>query len=195
MKVAVLGSTRGTDLAGIFNAIDSGELDGVQISVVISNKKNAPILGLARERNIPAYFIDSRDLSREDYDRRVHNALVEAGAELVLLIGYMRFLSPWFVHEWEGKCLNVHPSLLPKFAGGMDLNVHQAVLDAKEKETGATIHFVDEGADTGEIAWQEAIPVTPEDTADSLKQKVQALEVKGFIEVLKKARDGGLKAS
>ncbi|MFC2174524.1 phosphoribosylglycinamide formyltransferase [archaeon] len=192
MKVGVLGSTRGTDLAGILGAIDSGELTGIQISVVISNKKNASILELAREKNIPAYFIDVNNLSREDYDKRVHNALAEAGVELVLLIGYMRFLSPWFVNEWQGKCLNVHPSLLPKFAGGMDLNVHQAVLDAGEKETGATIHFVDEGADTGPIAWQESIPVTPEDTADSLKQKVQSLEVKGFIEVLKKARDGNL---
>ncbi|MCK4327144.1 MAG: phosphoribosylglycinamide formyltransferase [Candidatus Diapherotrites archaeon] len=195
MKVGVLGSTRGTDLAGIFAAIDSGELSGIEISVVISNKKNAAILDLARERSIPAYFIGPGTLSREDYDRRVHNALVEAGAELVLLIGYMRFLSPWFVHKWWGKCLNVHPSLLPKFAGGMDLNVHQAVLDAGEKETGATIHFVDEGADTGEIAWQESIPIAPDDTADSLKQKVQALEVKGFVEILKKARDGKLKAS
>jgi len=195
MKVAVLGSTRGTDLAGIFKAIDSGELTGVEVCIVISNKKNAPILELARQRNIPAYFIAPGDLSREDYDRRVHNALLEAGAELVLLIGYMRFLSPWFVKEWWGKCLNVHPSLLPKFAGGMDLNVHQAVLDAGEKETGATIHFVDEGADTGPIAWQESIPVAENETAESLKQKVQALEVKGFVEVLKKARDGKLTLS
>ena len=192
MKIAVLGSTRGTDLAGIFDAIGSGELTGVEVCVVISNKKTAPILELARERNIPAYFIAPDGLSREDYDRHVHNALVEAGAEIVLLIGYMRFLSPWFVKEWWGKCLNVHPSLLPKFAGGMDLNVHQAVLDAGEKETGATIHFVDEGADTGPIAWQESIPVAENETADSLKQKVQALEVKGFVEVLKKARDGKL---
>ncbi len=192
MKIGVLGSTSGTDLGGIFEAIDSGELQGIEVAVVISNKKKAVILERAKQRNIPAYFIDSRDLSREDYDKRVHNALVEEGVEFVLLIGYMRFVSPWFVKQWWGKCLNVHPSLLPKFAGGMDLNVHQAVLDAKEKETGATIHFVDEGADSGQIVWQGSVPIKETDTVNSLKQKVQALEVKGFIEVLKKARDNEL---
>ena len=193
MKVGVLGSTSGTDLGGIFDAIDSGGLPGIEITVVISNKKRAPILDRARRRGIPAYFISPAGLSREEYDRRVHNALVEAGAELVLLIGYMRFLSPWFVREWWGKCLNVHPSLLPKFAGGMDLNVHRAVLDAGERETGATIHFVDEGADSGPIAWQKPIPVLPSDDENSLKEKVQALEIKGFIELLQKFRDGKIR--
>lgn len=193
MKVGVLGSTSGTDLGGIFEAIDADELKDIEIAVVISNKKKAFILERARQRNIPAYFIDPRDLSREDYDKRVHNALVEAGAELVLLIGYMRFLSPWFVKQWWGKCLNVHPSLLPKFAGGMDLNVHKAVLEAGETETGATIHFVDEGADTGAIAWQKAVAVEPQDDENSLKAKVQALEVEGFIELLQKFRDGKIK--
>ena len=189
MKVGVLGSTSGTDLGGIFEAMDSGTLSGIEITVVISNKKTAPILDRARRRGIPAYFLDPRNLTREEYDRRVHNALVEAGAELVLLIGYMRFLSPWFVHKWWGKCLNAHPSLLPKFAGGMDLNVHRAVLDAGEKETGATIHFVDEGADSGPIAWQKSTPISQSDDERSLKKKVQALEVEGFIELLENFRD------
>lgn len=193
MKVGVLGSTSGTDLGGIFEAVDSGELPGIEISVVISNKKKAFILERARQRNIPAYFIDPRDLSREDYDRQVHNALVEAGVGLVLLIGYMRFLSPWFVNEWWGKCLNVHPSLLPKFAGGMDLNVHRAVLDAGETETGATIHFVDEGADSGPIAWQRPIPIAERETEETLKQKVQKLEVEGFVELLAQFRDGKIR--
>jgi len=193
MNIGVLGSTSGTDLGGIFDAIDSGELQGIGIAVVISNKKNAPILGRARQRNIPAYFISPKGLTREEYDRRVHNALVEAGVELVLLIGYMRFLSPWFVHEWWGRCLNVHPSLLPKFAGGMDLNVHRAVLEAGEKETGATIHFVDEGADSGPIAWQESLPISSGDDENSLKKKVQSLEINGFVEVLREFRDGKIK--
>jgi len=190
MNIGVLGSTSGTDLGGIFDAIDSGELQGISIAVVISNKKNAPILSRARQRGIPAYFISPKELTREGYDRRVHNALVEAGTELVILIGYMRFLSPWFVREWWGRCLNVHPSLLPKFAGGMDLNVHRAVLESGEKETGATIHFVDEGADSGPIAWQKKITISPSDDESSLKKKVQALEIRGFVELLQKFRDG-----
>ncbi len=193
MKVGILGSTSGTDLGGIFDAIDRGELTGISVAVVISNKKHALILERARQRGVPAYFISPKGLSREDYDRQVDNALAEAGAELVLLIGYMRFLSPWFVHKWWGKCLNVHPSLLPKFAGGMDLNVHRAILEAGEAETGATIHFVDEGADSGPIAWQKPIPILPSDDEHSLKKKVQALEVEGFIELLQKFRDGKIR--
>ena len=193
VKIGILGSTSGTDLGGIFEAMANGVLPGIKVSVVISNKKNAFILERARQRGVQAYFIDARDLSREEYDKRVHNALVEAGVELVLLVGYMRFMSPWFVKEWWGKCLNVHPSLLPKFAGGMDLNVHKAVLAAGETETGATIHFVDEGADSGPIAWQKSIPIAPGETEETLKPKVQALEVEGFIQILQQFRDGKIK--
>ena len=192
MKIGVLGSTNGTDLGGIFDAIDSGELRGVEVAIVISNKADAFILERARKRGIKANYIDTKDLSREDFDKRADALLSEAGVGLVLFIGYMRYTSPWFVKKWFGKCLNVHPSLLPKFAGGMDLNVHQAVLDAHETETGATIHFVDEGADTGPIVWQQSVAIAPGETAETLKPKVQALEIKGFIEVLGKARDGKL---
>ena len=139
MRVAVLGSTNGTDLEGIFNAIADDKLRDIEVVLVISNRKQAGILQRAKNRGISAYFINPKGLSREEYDKRVHNALIEARVGLVLLIGYMRFLSPWFVRQWWGKCLNVHPSLLPKFAGGMDLNVHRAVLSAGETETGATI--------------------------------------------------------
>jgi len=192
MKIGVLGSTSGTDLGGIFEAMDSGELRGIEVAIVISNKSDAFILERARKRGIKANYIDTADLSREDFDRRADALLSEAGVELVLLIGYMRYMSPWFVKKWQSRCLNVHPSLLPKFAGGMDLNVHQAVLDAHEAETGATIHFVDEGADSGPIVWQGSVAIAPGETAETLKPKVQALEIKGFIEVLRKAAAGKL---
>lgn len=193
MRVAVLGSTSGSDLGGIFEAIDAGKLPGIEIVLVLSNKKNAFILERAQKRGVKAFFVDPREDSREAYDHRIHDALMEEGVDLVLLIGYMRFLSPWFVKQWWGKCLNVHPSLLPKFAGGMDLNVHAAVIAAHERETGATIHFVDEGADSGPIVWQKSVKIAKDETPETLKPKVQALEVQGFVEVLGKMRDGGLK--
>jgi folate-dependent phosphoribosylglycinamide formyltransferase PurN len=119
--------------------------------------------------------------------------LDEKRINLILLIGYMRFISKPFVDKWKNKVMNVHPSLLPKFAGGMDKNVHQAVLDAKETETGMTIHFVDEGADSGPIILQKKCKIEKSDTADTLKEKVQRLEGEGFIEAIKLFSEGRLK--
>jgi len=104
---------------------------------------------------------------------------------LILLIGYMRILSPTFTTKYKNKILNVHPSLLPKFAGGMDTNVHEEVLKAGEKETGCTIHLVDEGVDTGKIILQKSYQIKSADTPETLKQKVQKLEGEAFIEVIK----------
>jgi phosphoribosylglycinamide formyltransferase 1 len=111
--------------------------------------------------------------------------LDEKKVELILLIGYMRFISKDFVEKWRNKIMNVHPSLLPKYAGGMDKNVHELVLKNKEKETGMTIHFVDEGADSGPIILQKKCIIAPDETVDTLKNKVQKLEGEGFIEAIK----------
>ncbi len=189
LNIAVLGSTRGTDLQAIIDAIESGKLKGVKISVVISNKKDAYILERARKHNLKAVFIEAKDKTREEFDREVMKILNDEKIDLVLLIGYMRFISNEFVDKWRNKIINVHPSLLPKFAGGIDKNVHKTVLDAKEKESGMTIHFVDEGVDSGPIILQKKCYIEPDETVDSLKEKVQKLEGKGFIEVLKLFRD------
>jgi phosphoribosylglycinamide formyltransferase 1 len=116
--------------------------------------------------------------------------LEDKGIELILLIGYMRFISKPFVNKWRYKIMNVHPSLLPKFAGGMDMNVHQAVIDAKEKESGMTIHFVDEGADTGPIILQKKCEIDVDETTETLKKKVQQLEGEGFVEAIKLFSEG-----
>ncbi len=107
------------------------------------------------------------------------------GVELVLLIGFMRILSVEFCQEWRDRILNVHPSLLPKYAGGMDTNVHAEVIKNGDAETGCTIHFVTEEVDAGPILSQKKCTVTPEDTVESLKTKVQALEGEAFIEAIK----------
>jgi len=184
IRIAVLGSTRGTSLQPVIDAIERGGLHGT-IEVVISNNPNAYILQRAAHHSIPSMYIDGAGMTRDEYDQKIITELSNYQIDIILLIGYMRILSPSFVKAYSGKILNVHPSLLPKFAGGMDLNVHKAVIDAGETETGCTIHMVDEGVDTGKIVRQKKCGVSPLDTAESLKAKVQALEGEAFIEVIK----------
>lgn len=184
LRVGVLGSTRGTALKGVLDAIAAGTLD-VDLRVVISDKPTAPILDRAKLYKVPSVFIDPKGLTREQYDERVSNELRKAGVQLVLLIGYMRILSAQFVSDWRGRLLNVHPSLLPAFAGLMNRKVHEAVLSAGVPETGCTIHQVTEDVDAGPIVLQKRCPVLPGDTVDSLKDRVQALEQSAFIDVLR----------
>lgn len=193
LNIAVLGSTRGTDLQAIIDAIESGKLKDVKISVVISNKEEAYILERAKKHNLEAVFISQKDKTREEFDLEVMKILDEKKVDLVLLIGYMRFLSNEFVDKWRNKIMNVHPSLLPKYAGGMDKNVHKTVLDAGEKESGMTIHFVDEGVDSGPIILQKKCNIEDNETVDSLKEKVQKLEGDGFIEAIELFRDNKIK--
>ena len=185
VKVAVLGSTRGSSLQPVIEAIESSELNATVVAV-ISNRKKSGILERARNHNLPDYFISAKDKEREAFDREVTQLLEEVEAELILCIGYMRFLSAEFVDYWFGKVANVHPSLLPKHPGLMDLDVHQAVIDADDKATGCTVHLIDEGVDSGPILIQKSIPVDPDDTAESLKAKVQPLEGVAFIELIRK---------
>jgi phosphoribosylglycinamide formyltransferase-1 len=187
LKVGVLGSTRGTALQGILDAVAAGTLD-VEIVLVLSNKQTAPILDRAAKYGVCAVFLDPAGLTHEVYDQQVSEALREAEAELVLLIGYMRILSAEFVQTWRGKLLNVHPSLLPAFGGLMNRSVHEAVLAAGVSETGCTIHQVTEKVDNGPVVLQKRCPVLPGDTAEMLKDRVQALEQAAFVEVLQRWR-------
>ena len=184
LRVGVLGSTRGTALKGVLDAIAAGTLN-VDLRIVLSDKPTAPILDRAKLYKVPALFLDPTGLTREQFDERVSAELRKARVELILLIGYMRILSSHFVAEWSGRLLNVHPSLLPAFAGLMNRKVHEAVLSAGVAETGCTIHQVTEEVDGGPIVLQKRCPVLPGDTVDSLKDRVQALEQTAFIDVLR----------
>ncbi len=183
IRLGVLGSTRGTDLQAILDAIDSKLLES-KLSVVISNKKTAFILERANKHKIPSYSISHKNINRETFDRKITKLLKKHKVDLVLLIGFMRILSKSFCQDWKGKILNVHPSLLPKYAGGMDTNVHEEVLKNKDKETGCTIHFVTDEVDCGPIFIQKKCPVKPEDTVNSLKRRVQKLEGEAFLEAI-----------
>ena len=183
IKLAVLGSTNGTDLRAIMAAISKGVLDA-EGSVVISNRKSACILERARNYNVPAIFISHKEKAREEFDAEMTTVLNKHGVDLVLLIGFMRILSSEFCRVWQNKLLNVHPSLLPKYAGGMDTNVHEEVLKNGDAETGCTIHFVTEEVDGGPILIQKKCPVYDNDNVDTLKVKVQALEGRAFVEAI-----------
>lgn len=190
VRLAVLGSTRGTDMQAIIDAIARRELNA-EIALVVSNRADAYILERARAHGIAHHFVEPRDADgklkpREAYDREVIAALdgVDGGVDLVLMIGYMRIVSAAFVERFRGRLYNVHPSLLPDFAGGMDLDVHQAVLDSGAKFTGCTVHVVTEEVDAGPILVQKRCAIDATDNADTLKAKVQHLEGVALIEAI-----------
>ena len=186
-KLAILGSTRGSNLQFILEAIADQILDA-RVEVVVSNRADAYILERARQHGIPHHHVPVNGQSREAYDRQVQQILSHYTIDLILMIGYMRIASAWFVAQWPRKILNIHPSLLPKHAGLMDLAVHQAVLDAGDTETGCTVHFVEPIVDGGEIVLQRACAVGPADTVTSLKQKVQHLEQAALLDSIKMTR-------
>ena len=184
MRLGVLGSTKGTDLQAILDAIHSGALDA-SVVVVVSNRNNSYILERARNYNIPNVFVPHAGKTRDEFDREITAALLQYNVDLVLLVGFMRILSAEFCRKWQDRILNVHPSLLPKYAGGVDTNVHEEVLRNGDMETGCTIHFVTEEVDSGPILIQKKCAVAREDTVESLKTKVQQLEGIAFIEAIK----------
>ena len=192
LNIGVLGSTKGMDLQAVIDAIEARELNA-RISVVVSNKKDAYILERARRHNIDAVFIDSKGKGREDFDREVSKELNKHSVDLILAIGYMRIFSPWFVNKWKNRIMNIHPSLLPAFAGGMDRDVHAEVLKSGVKETGCTLHFVTEEVDSGPIIMQKRVKVEKNDTIDSLKEKVQKAEQEIIVKALKLYEQGKIK--
>lgn len=183
IRLGVLGSTKGTDLQAILDAIDGGKLNA-SVEVVISNRESAYILERGQNYSIPSIFIPHVGKQREDFDAEISEQLNKYNVDLVLLIGFMRILSEKFCNEWNGRLLNVHPSLLPKYAGGMDTNVHEDVIKNGDKETGCTIHLVTATIDGGPILIQKKCAVSQNDTPESLKNKVQILEGETFIEAI-----------
>jgi phosphoribosylglycinamide formyltransferase-1 len=183
IKLGVIGSTKGTDLQAIFDAIKTNSLNA-QVSIVISNQKSAYILKLAKNNNVPSVFVSHKGKVRKNFDSKMTSLLTKYNVDLVLLIGFMRILSAEFCREWKGKLLNVHPSLLPKYAGGMDTNIHKNVLKNNDSETGCTIHFVTDEVDGGPILIQKKCKIKPDETLKTLKTKVQKLEGKAFVEAI-----------
>lgn len=198
MRIAILGSTRGTDADCILENIANETLTGITVGCIISNRSNAEILDKGKKYDIPSIFLSAKMIdgktvvSREVYDYKLNLLLKKFGTTHILLIGWMRILSSSFVEKWSNKILNVHPSLLPAFAGEMDMNVHRSVLDRGCKISGATLMFIDDGKDTGPIIDQKPVVVSDCDDEVSLKAKVQQVEQQLLIENLPLLRDNKL---
>jgi phosphoribosylglycinamide formyltransferase-1 len=157
----------------ILDRIAAGALDA-EVAVVVCNEPEAPGLAAARRRGVPTAVVDHRrSPDRETHDRRMAAILEDARVGLVCLAGYMRLLSPWFVRRFAGRVLNIHPSLLPAFPG---VDAHRQALAAGVKVSGCTVHFVDEGVDSGPIVLQEAVPVLDGDTEESLAARILKVE-------------------
>jgi phosphoribosylglycinamide formyltransferase-1 len=179
-RLGILISGRGSNFLAIADSIAQEKLDA-EIAVVLSNHPDAPGLKLARERGLNAVGLPSQGLDREVYDRQVIAELRGRGAEFVCLAGYMRILSGRFIREFHGRILNIHPSLLPAFPG-LDAQ-HQAIAHGV-KVSGCTVHFVDEGLDSGPIVKQAVVPVLDEDTAESLAARILKEEHRIYAEAI-----------
>lgn len=177
-RLAVMVSGGGTDLQSVIDGVQSGKIPG-KIAVVISSRPGVYALERAKKAGIPGVVICKKDYTDEQafFDANL-GALREYGAEGVILAGYLSILGKQMIEAYPNKIINIHPSLIPSFCGKgyYGLRVHQAVLDYGAKVSGATVHFVDEGADTGPIILQRAVSVLPEDTAESLQQRILEVE-------------------
>jgi phosphoribosylglycinamide formyltransferase-1 len=177
-RVAVLISGRGSNLGALIAAQDAS----YRIVLVISNVEGAGGLDKARAAGIATAVIAHAGKSREDFDAEMDAGLRAANIELVVLAGFMRILSDGFVRGWEGKIINIHPSLLPAYRG---TRVHERVIEAKETISGASVHFVVPELDAGPVIAQGSVPVTPSDTPESLAERILAVEHRLYPEALK----------
>ncbi len=178
VNIGILISGSGTNLQAIIDNINEGNIDG-EIKLVISNKKDAYGLVRAKEAGIETLYLDRKEFSSdEEYNKKIMEEFTKRDVELVVLAGYLRILSKEFVQKYKNRIINIHPSLIPSFCGEGCYGelVHKMVLDYGAKITGATVHFVDEGTDTGPIILQKAVKVEDDDTVESLKEKVLKIE-------------------
>jgi phosphoribosylglycinamide formyltransferase-1 len=177
-RVAVLISGRGSNLSALIAAQDAS----YKIILVISNVEGAGGLEKARAAGIATEIVPHAGKSREAFDAELDAALRAAGAELVVLAGFMRILSDGFVRGWEGRLINIHPSLLPAYRG---TKVHERVIAAGERESGASVHFVVPELDAGPVIAQTKVPVRSDDTVETLSDRILAVEHKLYPDALK----------
>ena len=184
LRIGVLASHTGTNFEAIADACQSGDLNA-SLQLLICNNSSAAVMEKARRCSVPALHMSSTT-DPEKLDAAICNTLVEHRVELVVLAGYMKKLGPAVLETYRNRIINVHPSLLPKHggAGYYGSRVHQAVIDAGESETGATVHLVNDEYDRGEILLQEKIDVEPTDTADSLAERLRPVEHQMLINAI-----------
>ncbi|MDO5362429.1 MAG: phosphoribosylglycinamide formyltransferase [Eubacteriales bacterium] len=175
LKVGVLVSGGGTNLQAILDAIDNGEITNAQVSLVISNNAGAYALERAKNHKIDAVCISPKSFeSRDEFHKALLEKLQESGVDLVVLAGFLVAIPSMIVEAFPNRIINIHPSLIPSFCGTgyYGLRVHEGALARGVRVTGATVHFVDAGTDTGPIILQKAVEIAPEDTPETLQRRV-----------------------
>ncbi len=188
-KIGVVVSGRGSNLQSIIDHIAEGKLN-VEIAVVVSDHKEAFALERAAKAGIPTAVVERKGCKdKAEFEDRIDAALREAGAEAVVLAGFMRILTGHFISRWEHKIINIHPALLPSFKG---LDAQGQAVDYGVKVAGCTVHFVDEGTDTGPIILQKVVPVLDDDTEETLAARILVEEHKALPEAIQLWADGKL---
>jgi len=180
-SLGILLSGRGSNFAAIADSIDAGRIPDAGITVVVSNKADAPGISVARQRGLKALVIPSRGTEREAHDREVVAALQRHKVDLVCLAGYMRLLSPWFVQQFPQRILNIHPSLLPAFPG---LEAQEQAFAYGVRVSGCTVHFVDEELDHGAIVVQKPVPILDSDDENTLAARILEQEHAAYTEAI-----------
>jgi phosphoribosylglycinamide formyltransferase-1 len=175
-RVAVLISGRGSNMRALVE-----QVSGYEVVLVASNKPQAPGLDWARTQGLPTWTWHSRGVDKETFDRALSNALDDHRVGTIALAGFMRILSPWFIEEWRGRILNIHPSLLPKYRG---LDTHARAIEAGDQVSGCSVHLVTEELDAGEVLGQAEVPIQAKDTPSTLEQRVLTAEHELYPKVL-----------
>lgn len=192
-NISVLVSGGGTNLQAIIDAIETGRLTNCRIAQIISSSPKAYAIERGRQHNIKTKIISKKELDDEIFAKDLKTALDEEQTDLVVLAGYLTVIPKGITEQYKGRIINIHPSLIPKYSGKgfYGHKVHEAVVAAGEKETGATVHFVDEGVDTGEIIIQKKVDIYPEEKAEDVAKKVLKIEHEILIKAIEKIFYGG----
>ncbi|QAT43860.1 phosphoribosylglycinamide formyltransferase [Aminipila luticellarii] len=189
LRISVLVSGGGTNLQAVMDSIESGKIKDAEIACIISSNPKAFALERGKKRHIKTFVVDKGQYPAMSLrTKALLSALQEARTDLVVLAGYMSILEPELIKAYSGRIINIHPSLIPKYCGKgfFGQRVHEAVIAAGEKESGATVHFVDEGVDTGPIILQQRVPVLAGDTPEELGARVLAVEHQILTEAINK---------
>ncbi|MFU1796782.1 phosphoribosylglycinamide formyltransferase [Paenibacillus azoreducens] len=181
-RIAVFASGEGSNFQALAERANAGELGGAEIALLVCDKPSAPVVQRAERLGVQAHLFKPKDYnSREAYEREIVHKLEEQRVDLVVLAGYMRLLTPVIVDKYRGRLINIHPSLLPAFPGKDAIG---QALAYGVKVSGVTVHFVDEGMDTGPIIAQKALPIVSGETVDSLAQAIHAIERELYPQVV-----------
>jgi len=182
MKLGMLISGRGSNMVALVDAVNSGEIPLSEVAVVVSDKADAPGLAKACERGVETVVVERRGRTRAEHDAEIISELNDRGVELVCLGGYMRLLSPGFIHAFPDRIVNIHPSLLPAFPG---LDAQKQAIEHGARISGCTVHYVDEGLDSGAIILQKTVEVRPDDTVETLSARILEQEHIAYVEAIK----------